>query len=127
MPLEIQMPDQDVEHLNEPAKSEFRDCVAKFAHDLTEEASRLEAAIKTTPGNPEITSSMVRDAYILLKRGYKKPRKPWWLVASQIIASLATLSTGFVIAKLDEPWGLMAFVFSFGVAAFFTILTIFKE
>ena len=70
--------DEDTKYLNDPAKTELRTCVQSYLGELLREANRLEAGERTTSGDPEITSSMVKDAAILLKREYKKPRKSGW-------------------------------------------------
>lgn len=129
MGLQIELSDEDIKYLNPPAKSELIGDIQKYIDELLKEASRLEAAGKTTVGNPEITSSMVKDAALLLKRGYKRANKGKWQVILQIGASISTLVTGilFDFEKLKEPLMLVAFMLVFSIALTTSILVIIKE
>ncbi len=113
MPLQISIPDDDTKYLNQPAKAELETSVRKFSDELLREASRLEAAGNTTGGSPEITSSMIKDATLLLRRGYRKPKKVWWLVAAQVAAVVTTFITGLLadLDKLKDPRLMIAFIF----------------
>lgn len=59
MPLQISIPDDDIRHLNQPAKDALERSVRGFSNDLLREASRLEAADNTMGQTPQITSSMI--------------------------------------------------------------------
>ena len=129
MPLQIQISDDDIKYLNEPAEAELASCVEKYISELLQEASRLEAAGKTTTGDPEITSSMIKDAALLTKRGYRKAKKNAWHIALQIIAAASTLITGllFDFEKLKQPIMLAVFILLFSIALITTTLVIAKE
>jgi hypothetical protein len=129
MPLQITIPDDEIKYLNPPAITELEVSVRKFSDELLQESSRLEAASKTTNGNPEITSSMVKDATLLLRRGYRKPKKSWWLVVVQIVAVATTFVTGILadFDKLKEPNSMIAFIVFLSIAITTTVLVLFKE
>jgi hypothetical protein len=129
MPLQIQISDDDIKYLNQPAQVELSSSVDKYVSELLQEASRLEAAGKTTTGDPEITSSMVKDATLLTKRGYRKPQKNAWHITLQVVASFSTLLTGllFDFEKLKEPLMLAIFILVFSITLVTTTLVIAKE
>jgi hypothetical protein len=129
MPLRIHVPDDDTRYLNSPAVAELESSMRKFSDDLLKEASRLEAASKTTSGNPEITSSMIRDATLLLRRGYRKPRKDRGLVGAQVVAAVTTLVTGLLadLEKLKDPILMIVFIVFLSIAITATVLVLGKE
>ena len=69
MPVDLSIPDDDIRNLNSQARQELHSCVQRYSTELLREANRFEAAQKTTSGDPEVTSSHVRDADIFLRRG----------------------------------------------------------
>jgi len=128
--IEVLLPEEHERHLNEPAKAELRSAIGNFAEDLLEEAGRLEAAMRTTKGDPEVTSSMVRDADLLVRRGYRKVRKPRWLVLAQIVVIASTFTTGVLLdfQKFQTtPLYLGAFIVSLAVALGTNIVVYLKE
>ena len=129
MPLEITIPDDDTKYVIPSAVAELQSSIKHYSDDLLQEASRLEATAKTTSGNPEITSSMIKDADLLLRRGYRRPRKKKWLVAAQIVATVSGILTG-LLAKFDrfkEPAWLIAFVAILTIAITTTVIIIVSE
>ena len=134
MPLQITIQDEDVRYLNEPAKTELLSAVTKHSEELLQEASRLEAAVKTTPGDPEITSSMVKDAALLLKRGYSPHMRNNKLLCVQALAALSMLVTGIMANavfadpdRLKSPLALAAFFIVVITAITSTLLALFME
>ena|ERR1700722_18236661 len=93
------------------------------------EANRLEAATKSTRGTPEITSTMIRDANILLRRGYSRPPKGSLLIISQIASTVGALATGLLAntEKLNQPGGLALFVLVLVVTITATVLAFVKD
>ncbi len=128
--IEVLLPEEHERHLNEPAKVALRSAIGNFAKDLLQEAGRLEAAMRTTKGDPEVTSSMVRDADLLVRRGYRKARKSNWLVLAQIVAVVSTFTTG-VLLDLQKfqtnPLHLSVFIVSLAVALVANIVVYMKE
>lgn len=134
MPLQVTVRDEDVRYLNEPAKAELLSAIAKYSEELLQEASRLEAAIKTTPGDPEITSSMVKDATLLLKRGYSRHSRSYRLLGVQVLAALSTFVTGILANaifsnsdRLKDPVTLLSFLLLIFLAITSTTLVLFME
>ncbi len=129
MPLNIIIPDEDTKYLNPPALTELESSIRKFSDELLKEASRLEAANKTAAGNPEIISSMIKDAYLLLRRGYRKPQKTVWLVGAQVISVITTFVTGLLadFDKLKEPNAMIIFIVFLSLAITTNVIVLVKE
>lgn len=127
MPVEINISDEGTKYLNTPARDQLRVAVESYSGDLLKEASRLEATAKTTAGNPEITSSMVRDADLLLRRAYRRPKKKS-LVIVQIVAAVTGFLTGLLTdLALKDPGWMIAFVVVLSVALTTTIFLVLKD
>lgn len=129
MAIQIDIPDEDVQHLNDPAQQQLQRQVEHYIDQLLEEASRLEAGQRTTEGDPEVNSSMVKDAAHLISRSYQRHKKPAWLMACQIVATLSALFTGllFDFDRLKDPVMLIAFVVVLAVAITFNVIVLMKD
>lgn len=116
-------------HLNDPAAAEVRRCVARFQSDLLAEASRLEAASKSTSGDPEITSTMVSDADLMLRRAYRKPKQSGWFIAAKGGAVVGGFLTGLLadLDKLTNAANLVVFIVLVAVTVALTIIIGIKE
>lgn len=129
MPLKIDIPDEDILYLNEPAKKELHVSTKRYVIEILEEADRLEAAHNDAGGNPEITSTMIRDAIIVLRRGYKKPRPSPKLIFLKISALISSLLVGimFDYEELKNPILLILFIVVLAIAVALSVLLIVKE
>lgn len=129
MALDLKVPDDATKHLKERAAAEYRDAVERYAGDLLKEASRLEAANKGTSGDPEITSTMVKDADILLRRGYARPSKKPFLIGAQLVATVGGFVTGLLadMEKLRDATTLVWFVVLLAVTITAAVLALVKE
>jgi len=123
------VPDEDMTYLNQPAVAELQSSIERYCDELLKEASRLEATAKTTQGDPEITSSMIRDATLLLRRGYRRPKKKLWLIIAQVVAPVTGVVAGLLadMELLKEPLLLVAFVVFLSIASTSTVLVVVKE
>jgi hypothetical protein len=128
MPLRIEIPDDDVKHLNGPARDQLISSVTAYVDEVLTEAGRLEAGINTTGRNPEIVSSMISDAVLLLERGYKTPRVSNWTKFFQIISVVSSALFGimFDYEKITQPLFLVAVLVVFAIAVASTIVVIMK-
>lgn len=129
MPFNLTVPENLTRYLNPQAHGEAQNRVQLYAVDLLQEASRLETSSRTADADPQITSSMVADADLLLRRGYRQVRRGHWLTAAKIISPLGALVTGLFAdtEKLKDPAVLVIFVICIIVTATSTVLTVVKE
>ena len=129
MALDLKVPDDAGTHLKDRAAAEYQDAVERYAGDLLKEASRLEAANKSTGGAPEITSTMVKDADILLRRGYARPSKKPLLIGAQLVATVGGFITGLLadMDKLRDATTLVVFVVFLAITIAAAVLALVKE
>jgi len=127
--MQIDIPDEDVRYLNEPAKHVFVKSIESHSEELLAEANRLEAAGKSTGGDPEITSTNISDAALLVRRGYKKPKKSALAVFTQVVAALTTFLTGLIFdfERMKQPVPLIIFLILLAIAITTTVLAIVKD
>jgi hypothetical protein len=129
MALDLKIPDDATKYLKERAAAEYQVAVEKYAADLLKEASRLEAAATGTAGEPEITSTMVKDADILLRRGYVRPSKKPLLITAQLLATVGGFVTGLLAdtEKLKAPGTLVFFIVLLAVTITAAVVAVLKD
>lgn len=120
--MEIQISENDLKGFNNKAKGKLSEAATEFVGDLIEESNRLESTRNTTGDDPEITSSMVNDARILIRRGLTQPKKGIGLKALRISAAVLSLLVGMLYdsTKLQSS-GYMVFFIVVITAAILTV------
>jgi len=129
MPSQLTFADDSLKFFNDPAKTEFVRLVEQYGIDLISEAGRLESAGKSTQGNPEITSSMVKDADLLIRRGYsRRPKKPV-LMFVQVVAAVGGFLTGILAdaEKLKNTGLLIIFILFLAATITATVFAVIKD
>jgi hypothetical protein len=96
---------EGLEHLNAAAVRELDAAVDRYAQDLLREAERLEANQRSTPGAPEITSTMISDADTFLRRSYTRQRRSRLTVALHVASYAGAIGFGLGTMSLDALWG----------------------
>ncbi len=122
MPVDIQIPDDDLRGFSPDACEHLRKAASEYATNLIEEANRIEAGRNSTGGNPEVTRGMVNDATILLRRGLGAPKKSLGLKILRIAAAVLALVAGLMYdeSKLQDS-GYMVFFILVVAAAILTV------
>ena len=127
MPIEIQVTEDRLVYLSEPAKDEFTQSIDNFIDELLQEASRLEANRRDHRGDPEINRSMIQDATSFLKKYPRAKKMGWGFIAIQVISSVSTLLVGgmFDLDKLQSDQKmLILFIIVLIFAITFTVIEI---
>lgn len=126
---EIKIPEESSKYLNKPARDELSKVSNYFINEVLQEASRIEATENSTGRDPEITSSMIKEAAHFIKKGYKRNKKPKWYIISQIIQSIFILLSGilFDFEKLKDPAYFIIFLVVIIIAVTSTVLVTIKE
>lgn len=129
MPVEIKIEDNNLTGFNSPAKTELKDSVKDFADDLIAESNRIESSINTSSNGPEITSSIVRDAKVLIRHKISKPKKSTGKTLMKIGASISSLLAGVMYQKdkLQDSGYLVVYIIVIAGAILLTTLTVLKE
>jgi hypothetical protein len=129
MPIDINIPDNNLQGFNQQARDELKKGIEDFSNDLIAESNRLEASLNTTSNGPEITSSIVADAKVLLRHKINKPKKGIGKTILKIGASLTSLLAGIMFHKesLQDNGYLVLYIVVIAIAILLTTLTVFKE
>src|SRR5207248_10248111 len=111
--------------LNVQARDELQRAILLFADDLITEANRIDAGRNNT-GSPQITSGIVTDAEILIRRGLLKPKGKWGLKVLRILAAVSALAVGVMYdpAKLQNGVYMLVFVTVIAVTVILTTFSI---
>ncbi len=129
MSLNISIQDSDLAGFNDQAQTELKSSIENFSNDLIAEANRIESTVNTTSQGPEITSSIVRDAKVLIRHKISKPKKSNSAILMKIGASVLSLVAGIMYQKekLQDTGYLIFYIIIIALAILLTTLTILKE
>ena len=129
MPIDINIPDKDIQGFNQQAKDELKKCIQSFSNDIIAESNRIETSINTTSKGPEITSSIVADAQVLIRHKISKPKKNYLLVLLKVLASVASLAVGLMYQKdaLQKSGYMVLFIVVIVIAIILITLSIILE
>jgi hypothetical protein len=129
MPIQISIPDASTRYLNATALNELQARVLSYVNDVVMEAGRLEAGTHSAAGAPEITSSMLADADLLLRRGYRRPRRRRLMTCAKVLSPVGGLLTGLLadFEKLKEPINLVLFVIFLAITIATTVVVALEE
>ncbi|HHX8351848.1 hypothetical protein R7P67_16160 [Vibrio sp. Vb0937] len=110
--MRIEIDDDDLEGFNDNAKNKLRETTEKYVSDLIEEAHRLESKTNSVGGTPEVTSSNVSDANILITKGLSQKKAGIGSKAVRIVAALLPLAVGAMYdsAKLQDGTYMFMFI-----------------
>lgn len=110
--MQIDVDDNSLAGFNDPAKNELKKSAVEFVEELIKESNRIEATRNPASGNPQVTSSMVLDAAILVRRGLSQPKKKLGVKVLRIVSAVLSLAVGFAYdaAKLQDKTYMLVFV-----------------
>lgn len=125
----IKISGDGTEYLNEQGREHFHTLMDTYATELLAEAGRLEAAGRSTKGHPEITSTLVRDADLHLRRGYRRRTKGALVFCCQLIALVGALITGllFDFELSTDPLLMVGFVVVLTITITGLVVALMKE
>lgn len=129
MPIDINIPDNNLEGFNTQARDKLKESADDFVSDLIEEANRVESGRNSTSGNPEITSSMVNDAQVLIRRGLAQPKKGMGVKILRIASAILSLVVGMMYdaTKLQDSGYMLLFILVIGAAILTVTIATIKE
>jgi len=97
MDIKFEIQEEKVQNLSSNARSELESLSKKYAEDILDEASRIEASRRNQGAKSEITATIIKEADIFQKRFSIRKNKPWWIKIIQIVGFVATLITGSLL------------------------------
>lgn len=124
MPVDIQIPDDDLKGFSAEAQEYLKGATAEYATDLIEEANRIEIGRNSAGGTPEVTRGMVHDAKVLLRRGLGVPKKSMGVKIIRVIAAVLSLAVGILYDETNLQSGGYMALFVIVVAAAILTVTI---
>lgn len=127
--MQIDLDDKALQGFNEPAKKELEKASLTFVTDLITESNRIEASRNPGSGNPQVTSSMVADAAVLIRRGLARPRKRIGAKLVAVLAAVLSLLVGFLYepTKLQDQTYMLTFVVVIAIAIIAITVSIIME
>lgn len=129
MPINIDINDSDLAGFNDQAKQELKTSIETFSDDLIAEANRIESSVNSTSQGPEITSSIVRDAKVLIRHKISKPKRNTLSILLKIGASVLSLVAGIMYQKekLQDTTYLVFYIIVIALAILLTTISVIKE
>jgi hypothetical protein len=110
--MQIDIDDTTLTGFSTPARNEVKKAALQFTDDLLAEANRIEASRNPTAGTPQVTSGMVLEATLLVRRGLVRPRKKIGAKLLRVCAAVLSLVIGLTYDanKLQDKTYMMLFV-----------------
>lgn len=116
---------------SDSAKRHFRDCIQRYAEELSHEASLLEVGSRSRAvSEPDITPTMIVEASNSVPRRLFQKQvdagRSKADLAAQIIAPLSASASGVLGSYLDSQWQVSLFTAAALIAVFSTIYCVYK-
>lgn len=127
--MEIKIPKKDLYGFNVKAKEKLEEASKEFINDLIEESNRVESSRNSTSNDPEITSSMVNDAEVLIRRGLSKSKNSIRFKLLRVAAAVLSLSVGILYdsTKLQNSEYMLLFIFVITATILTVTISVIKE
>jgi hypothetical protein len=129
MKIEIDIDDTKLQNLSRNAYDQLISISKKYAEDILEEASRLEATRNSAGNTPEVTATIIRDAVDFANK-YRRPKKKVFIqVILQLLNFILTAFTGalFDIDKFNDPQKVYWFLGVFLAAIIVNFIIYYKD
>lgn len=108
----IDIEDRNLLGFNQPAKDELKKSATDFIDELIKESNRIESSRNPSSGNPQITSGMVTDATVFVRRGLIQPKKKIRVKVLRVISAIVSLLVGIIYdaTKLQDKTYMLIFI-----------------
>jgi hypothetical protein len=119
--VHIEIKDSALAGFNDFARFELSKATRVFADDLVNESIRLEASSSSAGGTPQITSGVVADAAMILRRNLVRPRQKLGIKLLRIGAAVMSMVVGFTYnaTRLQDELYMVMFFIVVATAIFF--------
>lgn len=110
--MQIDIEDRNLLGFNQPAKDELKKSATDFIDELIKESNRIESSRNPSSGNPQITSGMVTDATVFVRRGLIQPKKKIRVKVLRVISAIVSLLVGIIYdaTKLQDKTYMLIFI-----------------
>ena len=99
--MQVDIDDATLTGFNTPARTELKKATLQFADDLLAEANRIDAGRNPAAGTPQVTSGMVLEAALLVRRGLVRPRKKNSVKLLRVCAAVLSLVVGLTTMRVN--------------------------
>ena len=116
--MQIDIEDRNLLGFNQPAKDELKKSATDFIEELIKESNRIESSRNPSSGNPQITSGMVTDATVFVRRGLIQPKKKIRVKVLRVISAIVSLLVGIIYdaTKLQDKTYMLIFIVVVAIA-----------
>lgn len=116
--MQIDIEDRNLLGFNQPAKDELKKSATDFIDELIKESNRIESSRNPSSGNPQITSEMVTDATVFVRRGLIQPKKKIRVKVLRVISAIVSLLVGIIYdaTKLQDKTYMLIFIVVVAIA-----------
>ncbi|EML3652843.1 MULTISPECIES: hypothetical protein [Enterobacterales] len=116
--MQIDIEDRNLLGFNQPAKDELKKSATDFIDELIKESNRIESSRNPSSGNPQITSGMVTDATVFVRRGLIQPKKKIRVKVLRVISAIVSLLVGIIYdaTKLQDKTYMLIFIVVVAIA-----------
>lgn len=127
--MEIDIPEDNLTGFNDKAREMLSTATSEFVEDLIQEANRLESSKNFTGDDPQITSNMVNDARVLIRRGVHQPKKSKGSKFLRVASAVLSLGVGIIYDStlLQEALYMLIFIVVLTAAIITVTLSVFGE
>ena len=122
--MDLEIKEEHLEGFNSQAREKVSEATNLFVADLIEESNRIESGRNTTSGPPEITSSMVNDAWVLIRRGLFTPKRSLMIKILRVVSAILALIVGFMYDPINLQDNDYMFLFILVISATIISVTI---
>lgn len=105
----VELDEEEMSSMNSAAKNAFDVAVGTYAKDLLKEGERLDFGGRSLRRRAELTTTLVRDADRILRRGYSRPARSFPAMAAHLAVPMLAVVAGVVGTDLKS--NSIAFVF----------------
>ncbi|NML61629.1 hypothetical protein HHL21_11165 [Massilia sp. RP-1-19] len=127
--MQIEIKDSALAGFNDLAKRELTKATLVFADDLLKESIRIEASNNSAGSTRQITSGMVVDAAMVIRRHLARPRQKLGVKLVRIGAAVLSMVVGFTYnaTRLQDELYMVMFLVVAAMAIFLVILSTMLE
>lgn len=127
--MQIDVPDEDLNGFSQNARDQLQHVTNEYVTDVIEEANRLEATRSNSGKPPEVTSSMVDDANVLVRRGLIQSKGNYKLKILRISAAILSILAGilFDFGEFQNPVYMVVYLVVIAAAILTVTFSVIKE
>lgn len=127
--MQIDIEERNLSGFNDHAKTALKKSISDFSEELIKESNRIESSRNPSSDSPQVTSGIVNDATVLIRRGLVQPKKKTRVVVCRIISAIFSLLVGIIYdaTKLQDKIYMLVFIIVVVIAIISLTISIIME